>query len=309
MKRIFIGGTGRSGTTILQHVLSFHEQLYTIPIETKFIVQSDGLYSLVQHLTHDFSITDASIGIARFKTLMHDVITHTGVNPYADLAGQPYGRLEFLPQEIFPDYWQTLDTFFGQINSKYYKREYLIKLAGGLVDGLFGVNAANRHADGWVEKTPSNLFRIEFLFEMFPDAIFINCVRDPRGVLDSFMRKEWITGSLEEGAAYLVPYYEYVAGKRQFGMAQTGQYYEIRLEELVANPVDEFGKLLDFIQMRPFSEERNEFLSKILREGSIHWIPEQGKYCDSWELNYTQQEKDSISGVLADIIKDYGYKL
>ena len=102
MKRIFIGGTGRSGTTVLQHVLSCHPELYSVPIETKFIVQSDGLYSLVQHLTDDYSITDASIGISRFKKLMHEVITHTGVNPYADFAGQPYGWLEFLPQDLFP---------------------------------------------------------------------------------------------------------------------------------------------------------------------------------------------------------------
>jgi len=49
MKRIFIGGTGRSGTTVLEYVPFFHPELYTVPIETKLIVQSEDLYSLVQH--------------------------------------------------------------------------------------------------------------------------------------------------------------------------------------------------------------------------------------------------------------------
>lgn len=309
MKRVFIGGTGRSGTTILQHVLSFHEQLYTIPIETKFIVQSDGRYSLVQHLTDDYSITDASIGLARFKTLMYDVITHTGANQYADIAGQPYGRLEFLPQDIFPDYWKILDAFFNQVSDRYHKRGHLIGMASSLVDSLFGANAINRNADGWVEKTPSNLFRIEFLFEMFPDAIFINCMRDPRGVLDSFMRKEWLTGSLSEGAEYLAYYYEYIAAKRQFGLDRAGQYHEVRLDALVEDPVGEIAKLLDFIQVRPFNEEKNDFLLRTLREGSIRWVPEQGKYCDAWETSYTAEEKNSVSAILAEAIKDYGYKL
>lgn len=309
MKRVFIGGTGRSGTTILQHVLSFHEQLYTVPIETKFIVQSDGLYSLARHLTDDYSITDASIGLARFKTLMYDVITHTGANPYADFAGQPYGRLEFLPQDIFPDYWQILGSFFKQVSDKHYKRDHFIGMASGLVDSLFGTNTISRNADGWVEKTPSNLFRIEFLFEMFPDAIFINCMRDPRGVLDSFMRKEWLTGDLKKGAEYLVPYYEYIASKRQFGLGRAGQYYEMRLESLVTDPVGEIAKLLDFLQVRPFNDEKNDFLLRTLREGSIRWVPEQGKYCDSWEMGYSAEEKFTVSAILADVIKDYGYKL
>lgn len=309
MKRVFIGGTGRSGTTILQHVLSFHEQLYTVPIETKFIVQSDGLYSLARHLTDDYSITDASIGLARFKTLMYDVITHTGANPYADFAGQPYGRLEFLPQDIFPDYWQVLDSFFRQISDKHYKRDHFIGMASGLVDSLFGTNANNRNADGWVEKTPSNLFRIEFLFEMFPDAIFINCIRDPRGVLDSFMRKEWLTGSLSEGAEYLVSYYEYISEKRRFGLDRTGQYYEVRLEALVADPVGEMAKLLDFVQVRPFNDGKNDFLLSTLREGSIRWVPEQQKYCDSWEISYSAEEKYAVSAILAEVINDFGYKL
>jgi len=75
-----------------------------------------------------------------------------------------------------------------------------VKLAGDLVDSLFSENMVSRGAQSWVEKTPLNLFRIEFLFEMFPDALFINCVRDPRGVLDSFMRKQWLSGSLQDGA-------------------------------------------------------------------------------------------------------------
>ena len=36
-KAIFIGGTGRSGTSILSKYLGTHSQIYQVPIETKFI--------------------------------------------------------------------------------------------------------------------------------------------------------------------------------------------------------------------------------------------------------------------------------
>lgn len=307
MKRIFIGGTGRSGTTILQHVLSFHEQLYTVPIETKFIVQTDGFYSLVKNLTDDYSVTDSTIALARFKTLMYDVITHTGNNPYEDLAGQPYGRLEFTPQELFPNYREKLDVFFAHISDKYYPRAQLVQMCATLVDSFFAENAISRNADAWVEKTPSNLFRIEFLFEMFPDALFINCIRDPRGVLDSFMRKEWLPGTLEDGANYLTSYYQYIAQKRQFGQSKQGQYYEIRLEDIVADPVEEMKKLLTFMQVSPFSPEKNEFVARIFREGGIRWSEEQNKFCDSWERDFSAEEKQTVTAILADVIADYGY--
>jgi len=126
------------------------------------------------------------------------------------------------------------------------------------VDGLFSENAVSRNAQAWVEKTPLNLFRIEFLFEMFPDALFINCVRDPRGVLDSFMRKQWLSGSLQDGAECLVSYYEYIAKKRQFGLEKAGQYYEVRLEELVQTLSASWKNCWHLCRPRPFLKE--EFL-------------------------------------------------
>ena len=39
MKRIFIGGMGRSGTSILLHALYCHDAIYAVPIETKFLVE------------------------------------------------------------------------------------------------------------------------------------------------------------------------------------------------------------------------------------------------------------------------------
>lgn len=307
MKRIFIGGTGRSGTTILQHIMWFHEELYTIPIETKFIVQTDGLYSLVQHLTEDFSIADAPIAISRFKQLMYDVITHTGSNPYEGFTCQPYDRLEYVPQEIFPDYEKKLDTFFSQIENKCYNRAELLKIGNALVESLFGTNAISRNALGWVEKTPSNVFRIEFLYEMFPDAIFINCIRDPRGVLDSFMRKEWLSGTIEDCAKYFVTCYAYLAKKREFGKKMVGQYYEIRLEDLVKNPVEEMSKLLEFIEVSPFNSTQKERLQNVLQQGSIIWSAEKNKFCDTWERDFSVEVKESVTTILKNAIIEYGY--
>ena len=48
---IFIGGTGRSGTTVLKRILGLHDSLATIEWESKFISTENGLMDLL----YDFS--------------------------------------------------------------------------------------------------------------------------------------------------------------------------------------------------------------------------------------------------------------
>lgn len=309
MKHIFIGGTGRSGTSILLHALSFHPQLYTIPIETKFLVQVDGLHMLARYITDDFAPNESAVALARFRKLMYEVITHTGDNPYADFPDAPYGRLEFLPQEVFQNYYTALDRFFEDLHPNRSRRQPFIERSRRLLDALFGDQATLRGCDGWVEKTPSNFVRIEFLYELYPDALFINCIRDPRGVLHSFQRLKWLSGSVEDGAEYLASYYELLEQKREFGLSRPGQYHEVRLEELVADPNVVLGNLLGFLGVTPYDQERQEYLSAILKQGSLHWSPELGRYQDVWEREYSDATIATISDRLSVAIKQYGYSL
>ena len=51
LKPIFIGGTGRSGTTILKKVLQQHSNIVTIPNELRIIIDPDGILDLFNALT------------------------------------------------------------------------------------------------------------------------------------------------------------------------------------------------------------------------------------------------------------------
>jgi hypothetical protein len=48
MKPVFVGGTGRSGTTVVGDLLDHHEHIRTsVPIEIKFLANKSGLLQLV----------------------------------------------------------------------------------------------------------------------------------------------------------------------------------------------------------------------------------------------------------------------
>ena len=305
MKRIFIGGTGRSGTTILLHALYKHQDLYAVPIETKFLVEVDGLSTLCDQLSTDFSITHAPVALSRFRTLMSEVLTGTGPNPYS----AAYGKQAHVLPSLFANYEDALEAFFSAVHPQYTARHDLLVHCRQLVETLFTVRASELGKSGWVEKTPSNIARIEFLWELYPDAYFVNCVRDPRGVLHSLQKKGWIVPDLAQAAHFLERYFEFIAAKREWALRSGHRFIDVKLESVVAAPAEEMARLTSFLGLPDFAPASREYLDQKLREGSIRWSAEQNRYADAWETEYGSQQRETISTILKDWIAHYGYAL
>ena len=66
---VFIGGTGRTGTTILRQVLGTHHQIVAVATELRIIADPDGLLDLFLSLTERWSPYTADAAIHRFLTL------------------------------------------------------------------------------------------------------------------------------------------------------------------------------------------------------------------------------------------------
>lgn len=70
VKQIFIGGTGRSGTTIFSKYLGDHQDICKIPKETKFLINKGGLIDIYHDLYVNFSLSRARIAISQFEKLI-----------------------------------------------------------------------------------------------------------------------------------------------------------------------------------------------------------------------------------------------
>jgi hypothetical protein len=105
--RIFIGGTGRSGTWLLYKILGSHEDIHTFPAELRFIVDPGGLLELTNALTDNYSPTLAREALFRFERLMRVYLATYGKAPYAAID---------LPEWLGRDfYWQRLDQFCSHL--------------------------------------------------------------------------------------------------------------------------------------------------------------------------------------------------
>lgn len=107
LPRIFIGGIGRSGTTILYKALGCHKDVYALPTEMRFLVAPDGLINLLDALTVRYSLVQARQALFQFERLMRVYLTTP--------QRAPYPGFDF-PSWLGGDYyWRRLDQFCSEL--------------------------------------------------------------------------------------------------------------------------------------------------------------------------------------------------
>ena len=113
LPRIFICGTGRSGTWILYKVLNCHESIHTFPREMRFLVDPDGLMDLVNSLSTNYHPIHANETLYRFERLMRIYLTIPERAPYKGFD---------LPKWLGEgEYFRRLDQFIAALTDYEYE--------------------------------------------------------------------------------------------------------------------------------------------------------------------------------------------
>lgn len=149
-------GCPRSGTTLLQEMLDTHSQIAIAP-ETHFMRLFWQKKDVYGNLYEDENY---------YKLI-------------ADIIALP----EFTEMELNQDKFRQL--------ALEKNRDY-----GSLFNLLLEEFAVLKKAQIVGEKTPHHLRYIEPIYKFFPSALFINIIRDPRAVVNSWRKVYWSTGSI-----------------------------------------------------------------------------------------------------------------
>ena len=176
---------------------------------------------------------------------------------------------------------------------KYFRnRDEMLQKAASFVDDLFMNVAAAHDKQTWCEKTPTNLQSIDFLWELFPESVFIHMIRDPRGVLESMRKVRWAPDNTRELCLFLSRIYE-----RWFDVKaniDVGQYrfLEIKLEHLTAYPIATLEKIADFCDL----------------PNTYKNLPEISKdKVNRWQAQMSPEDLDIANELLGDYIVRLGY--
>ena len=283
---IIIFGTGRSGTTIFQQMLSRHPNLAWLSPTLHFFPKRLGLNKLFMYLMDSPPLEnllrkniDASEGYPLWDVLVRGFNT-----PCRDLLASDVS-----------------------IKAKKHISETLSKLT---------TNKRNRlllKITGWS--------RTGYLNETFPDAKFIHIVRDGRAVANSLINtgfwlgwggpEKWRWGPLPE--AYYDEWLKYDrsfivmaaiqwkilmdASEKAIKHLDQSKLLEIKYEDLCINPIQLFKKVRAMMD-RGFS------LPPSLQQNMYHLIDTNNKYRD--ELSLSQQT--ALNVVLSSHLQKYGYR-
>lgn len=232
----FIVGASRSGTTLLRLMLNAHSRL-AVPDELKYF----------RHVETTFSL-DA------WREDLSDAAYRHLVRSYLERRA-----------DVFPDTTQTLEAMLLAIDERTLRGPYRALLA----------HAAQQQGKArWGEKTPHNMFYVDVLHAMFPDAQFIHVVRDPRAVVQSMNASHYYS---EETIFNALNWRMSVReGERLFrAHLPADQLYTVRYEDLVRTPESALRSITDVLgeafepQMLRFYETAGTNMASQIRTPAI----------------------------------------
>jgi hypothetical protein len=264
---VFVGGTGRSGTTVMGDLLGNHPEIRTsTPIEIKFLSNRSGLLDVVFGRDEQPHKKEA-ISILHLRTyrkrrarerekqaaILAEFEDYIWSKWWDIDAPPPHGR--GLISGISRQNLQRLMTSLRRDLkvSRIWAARRFMKNFIRLQDGA----GSERY---WVETTPMNIPTADKLLKLFPNALFITMVRDPRDVIASLLTKNWGPTTPLEGLTWIEK--RLSDGRKALQVVPSHQKITIELEELaIRNREDTYNRLLTFLQisdspsMRTFFEE------------------------------------------------------
>lgn len=312
--QIFIGGSGRSGTTLLVDIIGRHPQIYSLPLEMRFITDPDGLINLVDALTYNYSPFLSREALYRFHRLMTSYLATPETRPYLNynfpriFGSQFYfqhceqfinrlSQYSFQGKSVFEVNPQDPELHRNIFGPPYFEnREELLQIAASFVQELFIKLASSHQKSIWCEKTPFNILHVQFLWEMFPQAQVLHIIRDPRAVVNSLMQPVswWAPNDVRHAALFLKHFLKrWFHVKAQLEKIQKLPI-QIKYEDLLQSPQEILDNLAHTLQLdAPFQN-----------------IPQvKTERADAWKTKLTPQQIEIIQQVLEDEIQTLQYPM
>ena len=263
---IFVGGTGRSGTTVIGDLLGNHSRIRTsTPIEIKFLTNRSGLVDVVFGYNEWIERNSGKVSIFNFRTyrkrkekererfskILAEFKKFIWEKWWDIDAPPPHGRglISGISKQDLEKLLSRLEREL-KINRKWAARRFMYSFIAKQFDAGDEIY--------WLETTPMNIPEASKLQELFPNALFINMVRDPRDVIASLLTKKWGPSTPLEGLEWIEQRLN--SGHKALSVIKPSKKITIALEDLAIKSREEtYKRLLNFLKISDEPAMRNFF--------------------------------------------------
>jgi sulfotransferase family protein len=217
----FVGGTGRSGTTIVGELLGARADMSLVPIELRFHVDRGGLADLGRG---EIEVEDF---VKKMRNRWYQRKDRNGPRGLHVIATRPQMRAGFraLREGYDADPWAA---------------------CGAFMDAVIRPYSEEHGTPTWVEMTPPNARGVAALHRMFPRARVVHMVRDGRDVASSVARRFWGPNDIESALVWWAD--QLIAIHEAEREADPERLLRLRLEALVGpDREDHYQHLVEFV--------------------------------------------------------------
>ncbi|MGA0079814.1 MAG: sulfotransferase family protein [Candidatus Nanopelagicus sp.] len=263
---IFIGGTGRSGTTIVGDLLNEHPEIRTsLPTEIKFLANPGGLLDFTFSRHKNIDEPQNKVSILNYRTYRkRKRKDREQFSEFLDLVWSKWWEIDAPPPHgrgLTSGITKLkLERLLNRLRKNY--RRDRVKAANQFMLGLISNQDTAGEEKYWVETTPLNIANATRIIRVIPNAKFINMMRDPRDVISSLLTKNWGPNTALEGIEWIEK--RLTNGHKCLSAIPDSQQITIKLEDLVIDKREEtYLQLLEFLGIEDSPKMKNFFNSKM----------------------------------------------
>ena len=269
---VFIGGTGRSGTTILLNLISRHPDFHgSMPREIKYLTSRHGLVDIA--LTRPIQLEE------NLKAKRNNLLARM-----LPLLGQ--SKISLFERELLGRWWSetgkkgNIRGLVQGISREVLEAEFAKFKVDFRVDSkrasrdLFESLSRAQMKDGvtryFGDSTPVNIMQADLINMLLPGSKFIHVIRDGRDVASSVVKEKW--GPSEHFAALDWWKRRIVTGQMALSTIKAENKLELRIEDLVIHrrkeTIEKIKNFLDLPDNKRFDAYFNdEILPEKLHAG------------------------------------------
>ena len=264
---IFTGGTGRSGTTIIVNLLTRHPKFHaSLPREIKYLTDRKGLidFNFRRPLTEERSLKELRNSIAvRVMPIMgrssFDLFSsriHGRWWSEIGKKGNQRGLIQGISLDVLEKALKNFESSHKN-DPKEASRDFFYSLSSAQINSneiaYFG------------DSTPTNMINAKYIYKIFPEAKFINMIRDGRDVALSVSKERWGPATPETALVWWER--RIVHAHNSLAQIPQNSKIELRLEDLVVHQREEsYSILLTFLGLEDHPTMRKYFDEQMLPE-------------------------------------------
>ena len=276
-KHVFIGGVGRSGTSVVREIFSKSDKVITFPFEYRFIIDPNGIVDFINSTESNWSPYFYEKKILYLKKFLKKIgrknLFDHGIGKIIrsnkifknNISSNAYHGWEL--SKYFPNYffhvdrlieslvdfkyngmWVGTDSFTFKnkiLDSSHKDKEELFLIFNKFLKNLFHDLFSKETKDILIEDNTWNLLFADSLCSLFENPKFIHVYRDPRDVVSSYMKQRWMPSNIEKSAVICKDLYERTFEKT--AGIPSGNLLELSLENLIINKKKYLKNISNFI--------------------------------------------------------------